>query len=123
MPVFQLGGREVHVEPWTTWWPLSIINKQQGVEVKVNPDRHWWCLWICETTDEVDSIQCRAELTSTFAANATIDGQCSSCGDLIVKSQSTWGVSAPWLYARADFSGVVRISGQGYSFEGQFLYT
>jgi hypothetical protein len=123
VPVFQLGGKDVHVEPWKTSWPLSYFYKQQGVEVKVNPDSHWWCLWLCDTTDDVDRISCSARLLAVLEGDATIDGMCSSCGDLTVKSGASWGFSPPWVYQRADFEGAVEIDGRTYGFNGQFLYT
>jgi hypothetical protein len=123
MPVFELGGKEVHVEPWSTWWPLSIFYKQQGVEVKISPDRHWWCLWLCETTDDVERIGCEARLSGALAPDATLEGECSSCGDLTLRSAASWGVSAPWLYQRADFSGSITVDRNSYPFRGSVLYT
>ena len=123
MTQFQLGGHDVQVEPWTTWWPASIFNKQQGVEVKVDPERHWWCLWICQSTTDVDKIECAAELSSAIAQPAQISSSCTSCGDLVIRSASSWGYSAPWLYQRADFSASVTIEGQGYSVKGELLYS
>src|SRR4029450_8323100 len=70
MAVFNLGGTDVHVNAWQTPWPLSVVYKQQGIEVTVNPERHWWCLWLCQTTDDVDVIDCAADLISTFATNS-----------------------------------------------------
>ena len=123
MAVFQLGGKEVQVDPWKTSWPWSYVKKQQGVEVKVNPSSHWWCLWLCDSTDDVDAITCTARLTSALEEGTTIEGKCSSCGDLTVKSGASWGFSAPWLYQGAEFTGTVEIDAKVYGFEGQLLYS
>jgi hypothetical protein len=123
MPVFQLGGKDVHVEAWKTSWPASIFYKRQGVEVKIDPSSHWWCLWLCDSTDSVDRISCTAELRAVLEGDATVEGTCSSCGDLTVKSGASWGVSAPWLYQRADFQGTVVVDGATYAFKGDVLYT
>jgi hypothetical protein len=93
--VFQLGGKEVHVETWKTSWPLSYIYKQQGVEVKVNPDSHWWCVWLCDTTDDVDRISCTARLLAVLESDAIVDATCSRCRDLTVKSGASWGSRLP----------------------------
>src|SRR5207244_13412794 len=121
--VCELGRKEVHVQPAQASWPLSIVYKQQAVEVQISPERHWWCLWLCTSTDDVDKISCTAQLRAVLEGDATIEGECSSCGDLTNSSNASWGVSAPWLYQRADFSGAVVISGKGYPFEGSVLYT
>jgi hypothetical protein len=122
MPVFSLGGKDVHVDAWKTWWPLSVVYKQQGVEVQVNPERHWWCLWFCQTTEDVDAIECAAVLVSTFDENAEIANSCGRCGDLVVRSAATLGYSAPWLYARADFAGAVDVDGSRLEFKGSLQY-
>ena len=62
MTVFNIAGRQVHVNPYKTPWPVSIIFKQQGVEIQVNPQRHWWCLWLCTTTGDADAIECTIQL-------------------------------------------------------------
>jgi hypothetical protein len=123
MPVYDLGGYDVHVVPWQTSWPVSIFYKQQGVEVKINPESHWWCLWLCSTTEEIDHVDLRAELTSALVPNAVIDASCDECGDLTARSEPSWGYSAPWVYLRADFAGSIRVEGGSYSFKGQFLYS
>jgi hypothetical protein len=122
MAVFNLGGKDVHVNAWQTPWPLSVVYKQQGIEVTVNPERHWWCLWLCQTTDDVDVIDCAADLISTFAANSGIASKCENCGDLVLRSAATVGFSAPWLYDRADFSGGITFDGSRFEFKGSLHY-
>ena len=91
--------------------------------MKVDPERHWWCLWICQSTTDVEKIECAAELSSAIAPPAQISSSCTRCGDLVIRSASSWGYSAPWLYQRADFSVSVTIGGQGYSVKGELLYS
>jgi hypothetical protein len=56
MTVFNIAGRDVQVDTYKTWWPLSVVWKQQGVEIQVNPETHWWCAWLCTTTENAKSI-------------------------------------------------------------------
>ncbi len=37
MTVFNIAGRDVHVDTYKTSWPWSVVWKQQGVEIQVNP--------------------------------------------------------------------------------------
>jgi hypothetical protein len=123
MPVFDVRGKEVHVEPYTTWWPLSIVFKQQGVEIKINPDRHWWCLWLCTTTDDVENIGCTIELQSTVIPTEVVVGTCNNCGDLTVNSAGQWGISGPWPFQRVDFQGTIQVDGERGSFKGSILFS
>jgi len=51
MTVFNIAGRDVHLDTYKTSWPWSVVWKQQGVEIQVNPETHWWCAWLCTTTE------------------------------------------------------------------------
>jgi len=119
MPVFNVLGKTISVTPSSTFWPLSVIYKRQGVEVKVNPERHWWCLWICTSTDDVDAIQCTVSLVSVLEdQTVTVKSSCSSCGDLTVEGDASWGYSAPWEFQRADFEGTITVNGNHGAFQG-----
>jgi hypothetical protein len=123
MPVYHLGGKDIKVDTYEIWWPLSIFYKKQGLEIKVNPERHWWCLWFCTTTDDVAEIDCQIVLITALEENQSVNGSCTNCGDLVVAAPGSYGISAPWLYSRVDYRGVVRINSTPYSFEGMLLYT
>jgi hypothetical protein len=62
MTVFNIAGRDVQVDTYKTWWPLSVVWKQQGVEIQVNHETHWWCAWLCTTTENAKSIECTIKL-------------------------------------------------------------
>jgi len=123
MAVFQLGGKNIQVDPDKTSWPASIFHKRQGVKVQVNSDSHWWCLWLCSSTDDVDQIGCSIVLHSALQPDTDAKGSCTKCGELSVEGPATWGFSAPWPYGSVDYSGTVKIDGNTYAFEGSLVYS
>jgi hypothetical protein len=123
MAVFQLGGKNIQVDPYKTSWPASIFYKRQGVQIQVNPDSHWWCLWLCSSTDDVDQIGCSIVLHSSLVQDTESKGSCANCGDLTVEGPATWGFSAPWPYGSVDYRGTVEIDGNTYAFEGSLVYS
>ena len=121
--VFELGGKKVQVNTYTTSWPLSVFYKRQGVGIKINPHGHWWCLWLCSSTDDVDAIACSIVLHSALVADATAMGSCTDCGDLTVKGPATGGFSAPWAYGSVDFRGSITIGEQSWTFNGSLVFS
>ena len=123
MAVFQLGGKNIQVDPDKTSWPASIFHKRQGVKVQVNPDSHWWCLWLCSSTDDVHQIGCSIVLHSALQPDTDAKGSCTKCGDLSVEGPATWGFSAPWPYGSVDFSGTVQFGGNTHAFQGSLAFS
>jgi hypothetical protein len=108
MTVFNIAGRDVHVDTYKTSWPWSVVWKQQGVEIQVNPETHWWCAWLCTTTENAKSIECTIKLESAIVPAVTAQNSCTNCGDLTVKSDGTVGFSAPWQFQSVEFVATVR---------------
>jgi len=123
MAVFQLGGKNIQVDPDKTSWPASIFHKRQGVKVQVNPDSHWWCLWLCSSTDDVDQIGCAIELHSSLEQDYGTKDSCTNCGDLTVEGPATYGFSSPWPYGSVDFSGTVQFGGNTHAFQGSLAFS
>lgn len=123
MPTYHLGGKDIKVDAYQTWWPLSVIYKQQGLEVKVNPQRHWWCLWLCTTTDNIDGIEATAFLKGRLTGDIQLGDSCKRCSDLTLRSPASFGYSQPWLWGSVEYTGAVHINSQRYSFEGALVYT
>jgi hypothetical protein len=123
MTVFNIAGRKVHVDPYKTPWPVSILFKQQGIEIQVNPQRHWWCLWLCTTTDDAESIECTIKLKGAISPEVTAQKSCTSCGDLTIRSDGSVGFSAPWEFQSVDFKVTVRFDDGAGAIEGSLVYT
>jgi hypothetical protein len=123
MTVFNIAGREIHVDTYKTSWPISIVYKRQGVEIQVNPQTHWWCAWLCTTTDNADVIECVITLESAIEQPVTVKNSCMNCGDLIVRSGASWGISAPWEFQSVAFRGIVRFDDGSGAMEGSLVYS
>jgi hypothetical protein len=123
MATYQLGGKEIRVDRYITSWPISIFYMRQGVEIKVNPERHWWCLWICTSTDAIDEISCKIELTGKVLPQVDVGDSCRNCGDLTVEGPAFWGVSLPRQYEIVNYAGSVKIAGTPYAFTGSMQFT
>jgi hypothetical protein len=121
--VFQLGGKKIQVDTYQTSWPLSIFYKAQGVTIQVNPHGHWWCLWLCNSTDDIETLGCSIVLHSGLVADATAKNSCTNCGDLTVRGPASGGFSAPWAYGSVDFKGTAKINGQTSAFEGALAFS
>ena len=119
---FQVAGKKVQVETYKTSWPLSVVWKKQGVQVKVNPHGHWYCLWLCESTDKVDEIHCSIRMTGPLAREFDGTGSCRSCGDLTVAAPGSAGFSAPWLYQQVSFEGTIKNGSAAGSFSGNLVF-
>lgn len=123
MTVFNIAGRDVHVDTYKTSWPWSVVWKQQGVEIQVNPETHWWCAWLCTATDNAQSIECTIKLESAIAPAVTAQNSCTNCGDLTVKSDGTVGFSAPWLFQSVEFVATVRFDDGAGEIKGALVYS
>lgn len=123
MTIFNIDGKDIQVDPYKTSWPISIFYKQQGVGIQVNPQRHWWCLWLCTTTDNAVMIECTITLESALEQAVTVKGSCANCGDLIIRSGGSVGISAPWEFQSVKFTGVVRFSDESGTIEGSLVYS
>ncbi len=123
MTVFNIAGRDVHVDAYKTSWPLSVFWKQQGVEIQVNPQTHWWCAWLCTTTDKARAIECTVKLESAIVSAVTAKNSCTNCGDLTVKSDASVGVSAPWQFQSVEFSGTLRFDNGAGEIKGTLVYS
>jgi hypothetical protein len=122
MTVFNIAGRHVQVDPYKTPWPVSIVFKQQGVEIQVNPQRHWWCLWLCTTTDNAKSMECTITLESPGVA-VTASKSCTRCGDLTVRSSGSVGIGAPWEFQSVTYKGSVQFDDGSGSIGGSLVYS
>ncbi len=123
MTVFNIAGRDVHVDTYKTSWPWSVVWKQQGVEIQVNPETHWWCAWLCTTTENAKSIECTIKLESAIVPAVTAQNSCTNCGDLTVKSDGTVGFSAPWQFQSVEFVATVRFDDGAGEIEGALVYS
>ena len=123
MTVFNIAGRDVHVDTYKTSWPWSVVWKQQGVEVQVNPETHWWCAWLCTTTENAKSIECTIKLESAIVPAVTAQNSCTNCGDLTVKSDGTVGFSAPWQFQSVEFVATVRFDDGADEIKGALVYS
>ncbi len=122
MTVFNIAGRDVHVDTYKTSWPWSVVWKQQGVEIQVNPETHWWCAWLCTTTENAKSIECTIKLESAIVPAVTAHNSCTNCGDLTVKSDGTVGFSAPWQFQSVEFVATVRFDDGAGEIKGALVY-
>jgi hypothetical protein len=123
MTVFNIAGRKVQVDPYKTWWPLSVVFKQQGVKIQVNPQTHWWCLWLCTTTDNADAMECSIFLKGAIAPEVGKQDSCTRCGDLTITSDGSVGFSAPWEFQTVDFKGSVRFGNDGGPIVGSLVFS
>jgi hypothetical protein len=123
MTVFNIAGRDVHVDTYKTSWPWSVVWKQQGVEIQVNPETHWWCAWLCTTTENAKSIECTIKLESAIVPAVTAQNSCTNCGDLTVKSDGTVGFSAPWQFQSVEFVATVRFDDDAGEIKGALVYS
>ena len=123
MTVFNVAGRDVQVDTYKTSWPLSIVWKQQGVEIQVNPQTHWWCAWLCTTTDKANSIECTIRLESAIVPAVTAKKSCTNCGDLTVKSDGSVGFGAPWQFQSVEFDGTVRFEDGAGTIKGALVFS
>jgi len=123
MTVFNIAGRDVHVDTYKTSWPWSVVWKQQGVEVQVNPETHWWCAWLCTTTENAKSIECTIKLESAIVPAVTAQNSCTNCGDLTVESDGTVGFSAPWQFQSVEFVATVRFDDGADEIKGALVYS
>lgn len=123
MTVFNIAGRNVQIDTYKTWWPLSVVWKQQGVEIQVNPETHWWCAWLCTTTENAKSIECTIKLESAIVPAVTAENSCTNCGDLTVKSDGSVGYSAPWEFQSVEFEATVRFDDGSGTVKGVLLYS
>jgi hypothetical protein len=124
MAVFQIAGRDVHVDTYKTSWPLSVFWKQQGIEIQVNPQTHWWCAWLCTTTDDAKSIECTIKLESALEPpGVQAQKSCTNCGDLTIRSDGTLGFGAPWLFQTVTFKGSVRFDDGAGEITGAMVFS
>lgn len=123
MTVFNIAGRDVHVDTYKTSWPWSVVWKQQGVEIQVDPETHWWCAWLCTTTENAKSIECTIKLESAIVPAVTAQNSCTNCGDLTVKSDGTVGFSAPWQFQSVEFVATVRFDDGAGEIKGALVYS
>ncbi len=123
MTVFNIAGRDVHVDTYKTSWPWSVVWKQQGVEIQVNPETHWWCAWLCTTRENAKSIECKIKLESAIVPAVTSQNSCTNCGDLTVRSDGTAGFSAPWQFQSVEFVATVRFDDGAGEIKGALVYS
>lgn len=118
MPQYHFGGETVVLSPRDVNY---LIARQQGVTIEVSPQRHWWCLWLCSTTNSIQSIECAITLNGPSAPSISEGTSCTKCGSLSVWGPVRWGFLPPQDYCQVHVDAILRINNTNYEIHDNFL--